>query len=429
VRALALIDEEHYADVVVDAFRELPHEIVGAVALGGTEKLKGDEDYGVPMFESLEEGLAATRAELVVDLSDEPVVTPRDRFRLASRALAAGVPYVGADFRFDPVAFEPFDLPSLSVIGAGKRVGKTAVAGHVARLLAEDREVVVVAMGRGGPPEPVVVEEPPDVEDLLERSRAGSHAASDYLEDAALARVVTVGCRRAGGGLAGAPFVSNVAAGARLAAERKPDLVVFEGSGAALPPIATDAAVLVAGGAQDPGLVAGYLGSYRILLSDLVVLTGCEEPLVTREHVEALRRAIGEVKPALPVVATVFRIEPAEPVEGRRVALFSTAPEGVHERVARHLAEEHGADVALVSGNLSRRDALREDLESEEARSADVYLVEIKAAAIDAVAEAASERGVDVVFARNAVLALDGERDLDDALRGLAPRVSAGAGA
>ena len=419
-RAIALIDGEHYAEVVVDAFGELPYEIVGAVALGGTEKLKGDEDYGVPLFERLEDGVAETGAALIVDLSDEPVVTARDRMRLASRALAAGVPYVGADFRFDPVPFEPFELPSLAVIGSGKRVGKTAVAGHVARLLAETRDVVIVAMGRGGPREPVVVEEPPDVEDLLERARRGSHAASDYLEDAALARVVTVGCRRCGGGLAGNPFVSNVVAGARAAAERKPDLVVFEGSGAALPPIDVDARVLVTGGHQDPGLVGGYLGAYRVLLSDLVVLTGCEEPLVSAEQLERLRGAIADVDPDVPVIATVFRQTPAVPVEGRKVALFSTAPEEIHDRIRAHLEAEHGAEVVLVSGNLSKRQELREELESEEARSADVYLVEIKAAAIDVVAEAASERGIEVVFAENAVLPLEGEPDLDEALRRLA---------
>ena len=418
-RALALIDGEHYAEVVVDAFGELPYEIVGAVALGGTEKLKGDEDYGVPVFEHLEDGIAETRAELVLDLSDEPVVTARDRFRLASRTLAAGVPYVGADFRFDPVPFAPFELPAIAVIGSGKRVGKTAVAGHVARMLAESREVVVVAMGRGGPREPVVVDEPPEVEDLLERARAGSHAASDYLEDAALARVVTVGCRRCGGGLAGAPFVSNVEAGARAAADRGPELVVFEGSGSALPPVEAAVRVLVTGGGQDPGLVAGYLGAYRILLSDLVVLTGCEEPLVSREEVERLREAIAEVKD-VPVIATIFRQRPVEPVEGRKVALFSTAPEEIHDRIRRHLEEEHGARVVLVSGNLSRREELRRELDSEEAREADVYLVEIKAAAIEIVAEAASERGKDVVFAENAVLPLEGEPDLDEVLRRLA---------
>jgi cyclic 2,3-diphosphoglycerate synthase len=430
-RALALIDGEHYAEVVVDAFRELAYDVVGAVALGGQEKLRGDEDYGVPVYESLEAGLDGADAALVLDLSDEPIVTARDRFRLASLTLAAGLPYVGADFRFDPVPFAPFELPAIAVIGSGKRVGKTAVAGHVARLLAESRQVVVVAMGRGGPREPVVVDDPPDVDDLLERARAGSHAASDYLEDAALARVATVGCRRCGGGLAGAPFVSNVEAGARVAAERCPDLVVFEGSGAALPPVDVAARVLVTGGGQDPGLVAGYLGAYRILVSDLVVLTGCEEPLVSPEHVERLREAIADVSPDIPVVGTVFRQTPSDTrrVKGRRVALFSTAPEEIHDRIRDHLEREHGAEVVLVSGNLSRRDELRRELESEEARSAEVYVVEIKAAAIEVVAEAASERGIEVVFAENAVVPLDGEPDLDEALRALAERAAEKVGA
>ena len=419
-KALALIDGEHYAEVVRGAFEELPYTVVGAVALGGTEKLKGDEDYGVEVYESLEDGLERSGAGVVVDLSDEPVVTPRDRFRLASRALAAGLPYVGADFRFDPVSFTPYELPALAVIGSGKRVGKTAVAAHVARLLAESREVVVVAMGRGGPPDPVVIDDPPDVDDLLERARAGSHAASDYLEDAALARVTTVGCRRCGGGLAGMPFVSNVEAGAREAAGREPDLVIFEGSGSALPPIDVSARVLVTGARQDPELVAGYLGAYRILVSDLVVVTGCEEPLVSPGEVARLREAIAAVDPDIPVVATVFRQRPVEPVDGKRIALFSTAPTEIHDRIRAHLEGEHGANVVLVSGNLSRRDELRKELASDEARSAEVYLVEIKAAAIEVVAEAASEREIDVVFAENAVLPLAGEANLDEALRELA---------
>ena len=241
MRAVALIDGEHYAPVVRDALLALPYEWVGAILVGGTEKLRSDADYGVPLVDDF------GGAELVVDLSDEPVLGPPERFRWASRALAAGLPYVGADFRFDPPAFEPFEPPSIAVIGTGKRVGKTAVTAHLARLLARDRDVVVVAMGRGGPPEPEVVETPPTVEELVALSRAGRHAASDHLEIAALSGLPTIGCRRAGGGLAGAVFTSNVAAGARLAAERGPDVVVFDGSGAAIPPVAVDRRVLVVG--------------------------------------------------------------------------------------------------------------------------------------------------------------------------------------
>jgi cyclic 2,3-diphosphoglycerate synthetase len=417
--ALALIDGEHYPAVVRDALTEVPYTVLGAVLLGGTEKVRGGEEYGVPLHSDLEDGLERTGAEIVVDLSDEPVLDARGRLRLASRALAAGRPYVGADFRFDPVAFAPFDIPSLAVVGSGKRVGKTAVAGHLARLLAENREVVVVAMGRGGPRDPVVVDSPPSLEDLLELSRGGSHAASDYLEDAALAKVVTIGCRRCGGGLAGQPFVSNVEAGARAAAERRPDLVIFEGSGTSVPPVAVDARVLVAGGAQDPELVAGFLGAYRLLISDLVLVTGCEEPLADREHRESLRAAIHDVDPELDVVETVLRPRPVGSVAGKRVAFFSTAPAGIHDRLQSHLEDAENAEVVMISGNLSSRDALRADLASEGARAADVFLVELKAAAIDVVAEAAAERGVQVILADNEVTPLEG--DLDERLRALAP--------
>jgi cyclic 2,3-diphosphoglycerate synthetase len=426
VRALALIDGEHYPDVVRDTLAALPYEIVGAVMLGGTEKLRSVEpDYGVPLRHDLAEALTALDADLVVDLSDEPVVGPRRRFRLASQALAAGLAYVGADFRLEPVPFAPLEGPALAVIGSGKRVGKTAVAGYVARLLSGSREVVVVAMGRGGPAKPVVTEASPTVEDLLALSRAGAHAASDYLEDAALAGVATVGARRCGGGLAGMPFLSNVEEAARLAASLSPDLLLLEGSGAAIPPVEAGRRILVAGAHQDPEIVAGYLGAYRLLLSDLVILTMCEEPLATAAQVAAIRDAIADVDLQLPVVATVLRPRPVEPVGGRRVAFFSTAPEAIHARLREHLEREHSAKVVLVSGNLADRDALRAELDSSAVTDAEVFLAEIKAAAVDVVAETAAERGIPVVFADNEVLPLAGEPDLDALVLALADAVVA----
>ncbi|HJQ74596.1 MAG TPA: 2,3-diphosphoglycerate synthetase, partial [Gaiellaceae bacterium] len=179
-RALVLIDGEHYAPVVRDALDALPYEVVGALLVGGEEKLRGGEAYGVPLVDALD----AVEADLVVDLSDEPVLGPRERLLWASRALALGLAYVGADFRFDPPPLQAVATPSLAVIGLGKRIGKTAVAGHVARLLAKERRVVVVAMGRGGPAEPELIETPPTLDDLLELSRSGRHAASDHLEAA-----------------------------------------------------------------------------------------------------------------------------------------------------------------------------------------------------------------------------------------------------
>src|ERR671923_33126 len=45
-------------------------------------------DYGVPLAVSVEEAIAESEPELVVDLSDEPVLGPDPRFRLVSRVLA-----------------------------------------------------------------------------------------------------------------------------------------------------------------------------------------------------------------------------------------------------------------------------------------------------------------------------------------------------
>ena len=377
-RALAVIDGEHYASVIRDALAALPYEFVGALLIGGTEKLRGGEDYGVPLVDSLD----AVDADFVVDLSDEPVLPPAERFRLASRALVLGLPYVGADFRFEPPRLDPFELPSLSIIGTGKRVGKTAVAGHIARLLARDRKVVVVAMGRGGPRAPELIETQPTTDELLALSRSGRHAASDHLETAAVAGVTTVGCRRAGGGLAGAVVDSNVAAGAELARSLDPGVVVFDGSGAAIPPIATSARILVTTPAHD---LEVYLNPYRVAISDLIV-------------------GIGDVRRA--DVCVDLRLRALQPLRGRRTAVFTAGPAPV---------EHLDADIVHVSRNLANRSALRAELPRVDA---DVYLVELKAAAIDVVAEEAAARRAELVLAANDVVG-DG---LDDAVLALLPQ-------
>lgn len=394
MKAIALIDGEHRGDVVRDALAELPFEFVGAIVVGGTEKLHGGEDYGVRLIESLDD----VGAEAVVDLSDEPVLGPRERMRWASQALARGLRYVGSDFEFRPPEFLPYpSVPSIAVVGTGKRIGKTAVTGHVARLLAERLDVVVVSMGRGGPAEPETVEVQPTLERLLEISRAGGHAASDYLETAALVGVPTIGCRRAGGGFAGEVFTSNVRRGVELLEERKPDIAVFDGSGAAMPPVSVNSRILVVGPGQDP---TAYLNPYRVLVSDLVLLVGGGD-------VEAVR----ELKD-VPVIPVELRVRPVAPVSGR-VAVFTAGPAPV---------DHIDADVVHISRNLADRAALREELERVDA---DVFLVEIKAAAIDVVAEAALERGAECVFAINDVQPIDGATDLDAELLALADAATA----
>ena len=414
MRAVAIVDGEHYAAVVRHALAELPYEFAAAVLVGGQEKLRGGEDYGVPLVADVESAVSAHEPDVVVDLSDEPVLGPVERLSLVSRVLALGVPYVGADFRFDPPERAAVPIPTMAVAGTGKRVGKTAVTGHLARLLARDRNVVVVAMGRGGPPEPEVVTVRPTVESLVQLSRSGRHAASDHLETAAVVGVATVGCRRCGGGLAGAVATSNVAEGARIAVDLEPDVVVFDGSGAALPPVDAGRTVVVVGGHQDPHVAAGYLNAYRLLLADLVVVTMAEEG-AGREEVQAAVRAVA--RRDVPVVAATLRPRPLVDVRGRTIAYFCAAPVAAHPRIRTHLEDAYGARVVHVSGNLSNRAALREELEEV---SAELYLVELKAAAIDVVAEVALARGAEVALAANDVVAGPRGEDLDELLLDMA---------
>jgi cyclic 2,3-diphosphoglycerate synthetase len=414
LRVLFLIDGEHYPPVVLDAMQSvrdsLGAEGVAAAFLGGTEKLKEGTDYGVPLVTGEDPVSAAERAlseysvDVVVDLSDEPVVGYRERMRIASLALSAGARYLGSDFELKPPEFHDVSTkPALAVVGTGKRVGKTAVSGYLARLLArEGFEPGVVSMGRGGPPSPEVIEgHKLEVGSayLLEALERGSHAASDYYETAALSRVTTVGCRRCGGGLAGAPFVSNVLEGARVANSLQTGFTLFDGSGAAMPPVEVERRVLVAGAHQDPEYITGFLGTYRLLVSDLLLLTMSEEPMASEEKVSEILAGVRGIKAGLVVIPTVFRPRPVGDVGGLRVAYVSTAPRAVLEKLARHLEDRYGCEVVAASGNLSDRKRLAADLDGM--ADADAYLTEIKAAAVDVVTRRGAEEGKQVLYCDN----------------------------
>lgn len=382
---IALIDGEHHPAAVGDALARIEHErgLAGVVFCGGEEKLPPrrplSELYGHPVEEEPEAGLRglAVRAEAVVDLADEPVLPPSAKLRLAALALHLGLRYEAPGLALDPPVYLPVDFagPRLAVIGTGKRTGKTAVAGHWAALLRErGTEPVIVSMGRGGPAEPRVAHAGTSLEELVAIDAAGGHAASDFLENAALAGVRTVGCRRVGGGLAGAPAESNVAEGAALAAGLPgADALIFDGSGACIPPVEVDRTVCVIGpGALEP------MVEYRFLRADL---------LVAHEQAEAPADAI----------RFNLRCAPAQPLPvGARAALFTTG--------AR---ECDGVEPVLVSTNLGRRSALAADLERAAAAHADVYLTELKAAAIETVARHACERGAAVLFVANRPIGLD----------------------
>ena len=399
-----LLDGEHHPSVVRDAVARLAP--VGAVWCGGEEKVPREvlddtvAHYGIEFDpdEPREDALRrlAENATVVVDLADEPVLAAGAKLRLASLALHLGLAYETPTESFEPPRYEriEFDGSIIAVIGTGKRTGTTAVAGPLAEVLqGTGRRPAIVSMGRGGPPEPVAA--PPDLtlENLEALAAAGRHAASDYLEDAVIARVPTIGCRRVGGSLAGVPFETNMVEGARMAASLDGvDTLILEGSGACVPPVEADKTICIVG---DPADALEALGPYRLLRSDLV--------LAMRDVPEELERLCpGRV------VRAWLAPEPAEELpDDARIAFFSTS-EG----------EIAGVRPVVASANLARRGALAEDLAQAEAEGCDIYLTELKAAAIDTVAVHARRAGARVVFVKNRLLSDD--PDLDALLAKLA---------
>ncbi len=430
-RVVALIDGEHYPPVVRFALASLSHEyqVDAAVFIGGTEKVdleRGLDTYGVPVVtagtpeQAIRDAIERYEPNALVDLSDEPVVSSADRFRLASVALSLGVDYRGADFSFTPPrARLTTATPALGLIGTGKRVGKTAISGYVARALTEaGRDICVLAMGRGGPAEPELIHGEKvklTTADLLELARQGKHASSDNYEDAVMSRVTTVGCRRCGGGMAGETFFSNVPEGARLADSLGKELVILEGSGAAIPPAHADANILVIGAGRGVSYVRDYFGPYRLGLADLVIIATAEEPVASPADVAEIRRAVDELAPGMPCIATTFRPCPVEPVEGRRVFFATTAPAEVLPKLAQHLEEAYRCTVVGTSPHLSNRARLREDMAAAHGEY-DLLLTELKAAAIDVVAQVGDETGIPTVMCDNVPIPLDAGVDLSSAV-------------
>jgi cyclic 2,3-diphosphoglycerate synthetase len=417
---------------VRDALRELAagrDEVVAALLVGGGEKLPaegldlGDVEVrtGSPA-PTLAAALDELRPDVVVDLSDEPVLDPRRRHLLASVALERRVPYRGAGFSFSPPPRPRVaSRPGLAIIGTGKRTGKTAVSGFAARtLVAHGISPVVVAMGRGGPGDPEILrgdELELTAEDLLRLADEGRHAASDYIEDALLARVPTVGCRRCGGGLAGAVEISNVARGIEVANGLPGDICLLEGSGSAIPPAHADATALVVPASIPLEYVTGYFGPYRLLLSDLVIVTMCEEPFGSPSRVSTIVARIYDTLDAVrgrdtrdevEVVRTVFRPSPTRSVEGAAVLVATTAPEAAGEAMRRHLEAEHGCRVIGMSHSLSDRAGLETDLRNM-MKGADILLCELKAASVDVATRRALDAGVDVVYMDNVPVGVGGD--------------------
>ena len=389
---LCLVDGEHYLPVTkeaIDTLNKMEHiDITAVVFIGGTEKLRDDseesysEKLGVPVqfakdkdipYNIIVDMIRKYDIDTVMDLSDEPILDYPKRFKIACKVLNEGIIYEGPDFKFEPTSqYEIMEKPSITILGTGKRIGKTAVSGFVSRLIDKNGyEPCVIAMGRGGPEEPEIVHGEKlkiNAEFLLEQSEKGVHAASDHWEDALMSRILTIGCRRCGGGMAGEVFLTNMKQGAKLANKVDSKFAIFEGSGAAIPPIKTDKKIALIGANQPIENLTTYFGPYRVGLGDLVILTMCEEPMADKDKIKKI--------------------------------------ESVKDKLVEYLENNYNCEVIGTTAHLSNRPLLRKDIEKY-IDKADVMLTELKAAAVDVATKDALSHGLEVVYCDNIPVAIN----------------------
>ena len=423
-KMLCLVDGEHYLPVTqeaIDTLNKIEHiDIAGAVFIGGTEKLRDEsadsysEKLGIPVefakdknipYDIIVDMIKKYDIDTVMDLSDEPILDYPKRFTIACKVLNEGVTYEGPDFKFEPhTQYEIMEKPSITILGTGKRIGKTAVSGFVSRLIdKKGYEPCVIAMGRGGPEEPEIVhgeELEISAEFLLEQSEKGVHAASDHWEDALMSRILTIGCRRCGGGMAGEVFLTNMKKGAKLANEVDSEFAIFEGSGAAIPPIKTNKKITLIGANQPIDNLTTYFGPYRIGLGDLVILTMCEEPMCDSEKISKIEEFISTINPNATVISTVFRPKPLADITNKKILFATTAPEDVKDKLVDYLEDNYNCEVVGTTPHLSNRPLLREDIKKY-IDKADVMLTELKAAAVDVATKDAIKHGLEVVYCDN----------------------------
>lgn len=430
-----IIDGEHYPQITLDAINILKNKFrgrfCGIIFLGGTEKITSgrfsdffdDEVFPINYFQKdFPVALDYFKPDIVYDLSDEPVVNYQIRMKIASYCFYKKASYMGPDFlfRYEKSKYITKN-PSISIIGTGKRIGKTAISSYIANIFKSiGIKVVVVAMGRGGPRKPLLLKgEEINItpEYLLSLSKNGLHASSDYIEDALMSKITTVGCRRCGGGFGGKVFLSNVIEGARIADRINPDLIILEGSGASLPDAKANVNICIIGANQEWKDIVGYMGIYRILMSDIIILTNCEKPVSDTGKIKILEDNIKIYNPNAKIYKSIFRPLPLESLKDKKVIIAMTAKNVIEEKIRKYIERNYGCFVTGMTFNLSNRPLLKKDLEYFS--NFDTVLTELKAASVDIVTDFAIKSGKEIIYMNNIPRIIDNKKTFIKDLRDL----------
>ena len=282
---------------------ERGHDVVGALFVGGIEKLEPGDPARARRADARGRGRPDGRARAAID-----AWRPRSCSTCpTSRCSATASGWRWPRWRCRGGALRRGRFPARPA-GRGARRRRCPPSPSSARASAPARPrsaarsrgwppaaisiPIVVAMGRGGPPDPQVAEA--GSVDLDRSSRSCKPGARrlrlpggrpDHGRDHDRR---SPGRRRPGG-----RSVRDQRPRGRRDRRRTPTpgSSILEGSGAALPPVPWDAGVLVVPATCPPEYLSGYLGPYRLLRADLAVVTMSASPAPGSENLSAALRS------------------------------------------------------------------------------------------------------------------------------------------
>ena len=209
--------------------------------------------------------------------------------------------------------------------------------------------------------------------------------------------------------------MTNIKEGISVAEKLNPDLIIVEGSGASVPDVEADATICVIGAGQSWEGIIGYLGIYRLLSADLIIITMCEEPLADRNKVIFLENEIKKINSKAKIIKTVFRPQPLSDIVGKKIFIAMTANKIIEPIIKNYVESNFNCNVKQMSFSLSNREKLKKDLEKN--RDYDTILTELKAASVDVLTDYAFKHKKEIIYMNNTPIILGGKGVLEKELK------------
>ncbi|HAX18547.1 MAG TPA: hypothetical protein DCY00_08160 [Actinobacteria bacterium] len=125
----------------------------------------------------------------------------------------------------------------------------------------------------------------------------------------------------------------------------------------------------------------------------------CEKPVADFKNIEILLKNINEVNPSASIFLSIFRPYPLGELEGKKVVVGMTAKSIMQDKIKNYLEKKYKCSIKGMTFNLSDRPKLHDEIRKFD--DFDVFLSELKAAAVDVITDYSVRHNKEVIYMNN----------------------------